>query len=1173
MIGSFTEVKPLFYWVQHILPLVYDDSLSYMELLGKVTKTLNELVENNNLLPDYIMKLIKEYISSGEIEKVLAEVLANYMLNVKFPPKGLTPAVGDGSADDTEAIQGCINYAYQNGGMAVYFPSGAYLTQPLTLNEKVTLFGQDRYTTRIVMKGGATKPLFTGTVDEMSLTGLGFDGNMDIQVNNVNLFTITVNSAIITNCLLTDGYDLLNITVNNELQLDNILFRHAVENALVVGGAGYVQGDNLIFKSLSTLIGKNYIVLNTNKSILEEVKCFGAAPNGVLIGGNSNVVNMWCEACQTPYVDNGTNNTIHVYGASEDEKFTGDVTQYIGGFLNQTVVATKKLVSRNVIDTAGGTRQESTTGNKTETVNGNDTETVGGDKKETVSGSKSVIVTRSLDENIGTNKISVIKGTNTETITGLSTENANGGKALISTDYNENVINRNITAAKIEETLTGNKTVTAANITETVSGDRTINGGDITHTGDNITTHAKVDLDEQTDGNKVMRVTGTINETTGAKTENVNGAHTETVTGAKSTTAGTVDLTATNGETHRGKRMSILNTDPLQYSKPAPAPDLSKYFDYVPMLDVNNVGYKVIASNDLTKKLDDLLEFYYADVVDFGADPTGATDSTAAVQAALDSNASTIVFPAGTYLVTWAKIPSNKHVIGYGAKITTNGNIIFANKADGVTGGWSANRDITIEGFEVFAPNPVNCTPFGFGHATHVTVKNCVFHDIQTWHFIEFNSCKGCIVDNCYFYNYGTAAGGYTEMIQLDYALQEGVFPWFGPYDQTPTQDTKIVNCSFVGNSERISGHIPAAIGNHTSSTEWKIIGTEIANCYFENMGSCLKFVLSANLIMTGCYANNCENGVYMGGTIYGTNINNNFLVGRSDWEQTGYKRGIFIEWVNSADMTMIIGNTVANFGSHGVTCQGRMTNGFNNHIVQNGCNGLYVGWNDAGSKYSDNICWGNNMLAPAENPFYDFRLRLTRQGNFPAETAIGDFLISNNKFSSAGLTNDNVADLGAWQKGYFVMNFCKYTYINQASQVCVAGNNWLNWSPVETVQSPTIGTTVQFQPTEGVPFTAKGWVPIISGNVPVAGLWEFIGFIAIGASPRSSGLKGSVRIGKSRNSFEVNATAEEQREVYCEVSIIMRMNANDPVSLEVWATQAGAASATTCIFGTKIAD
>ena len=517
MIGSFTEVKPLYYWVQHILPLVYDDSLSYMELLGKVTKILNELVENNNLLPDYIMQLIKEYISSGEIEKVLSEVLANYMLNVKFPPKGLTPAVGDGSADDTEAIQGCIDYAYQNGGMAVYFPSGAYLTQPLTLNEKVTLFGQDRYTTRIVMKGGATKPLFTGTVDEMSLTGLGFDGNMDIQVNNVNLFTITVNSAIITNCLFTDGYDLLNITVNNELQLDNILFRHAVENALVVGGAGYVQGDNLIFKSLSALIGKNYVVLNTNKSILEEVKCFGAAPNGVLIGGNSNVVNMWCEACQTPYVDNGTNNTVHVYSVMEDEKFTGNVSQYIGGFLNQTVVSTKKLTAKNVIDTAGGTRQESTTGDKTETVNGNDTETVGGDKKETVSGSKSIIVTRSLDENIGTNKISLVKGTNTETITGLSTENANGGKVLVSTDYNENVINKNITAAKIEETLTGNKTVTAANITENVSGDKTVNAGDVTETLTGNKTVTSANTTENVSGDKTVNA-GDVTETSKNRT-------------------------------------------------------------------------------------------------------------------------------------------------------------------------------------------------------------------------------------------------------------------------------------------------------------------------------------------------------------------------------------------------------------------------------------------------------------------------------------------------------------------------------------------------------------------------------------------------------------------------------------------------------------------------------
>lgn len=648
MIGSFTEVKPLQYWVQHILPLVYDDSLSYMELLGKVTKILNEMVENNNLLPDYIMQLIKEYISSGEIEKVLSEVLANYMLNVKFPPKGLTPAVGDGSADDTEAIQGCIDYAYQNGGMAVYFPSGAYLTQPLTLNEKVTLFGQDRYTTRIVMKGGATKPLFTGTIDEMSLTGLGFDGNMDIQVNNVNLFTITVNSALITNCLLTDGYDLLNITVNNELQLDNILFRHAVENALVVGGGGYVQGDNLIFKSLSTLIGKNYVILNTNKSILEEVKCFGAAPNGVLIGGNSNVVNMWCEACQTPYVDNGTNNTVHVYSVMEDEKFTGNVSQYIGGHLTQTVIAEKILASGNLKDTANGTREESTTGNKTETVN----------------------------------------GTKTETITGLYTENANGGKVLVSTDYNENVINKNITAAKIEETLTGNKTVTASNLTEIVAGDTTITSGDISATADNITFDVKTTL------------------------------HTD----AQNTV-----ITSKEATTFTGKDFKVNTTEPLSYKTPTV---LDRYFKSVPFKDELGEAYNVLVGSDFKSDI--------INVKDKGAKGDGVTDDTLAIQSAINSlpnQGGVVFFPIGEYIIT------DTITIGNGTKDNVSSKnciaLIGANNAATNLSVWAGNNGTCIRYkgtaakpmLRILGPilNPVieNITLWGEDTASHGIYMTC----------------------------------------------------------------------------------------------------------------------------------------------------------------------------------------------------------------------------------------------------------------------------------------------------------------------------------------------------------------------------------------------------------------------------------------------------------------
>lgn len=348
MDNNFTAISQLKFWCQKVLPLVYDDSLSFYEVLCKVQSKINDLIENNSKLPDFIMELIRNYISSGEIEKVLADVLANYMLNVKFPPEGLTPAKGDGTADDTEAIQGCIDYAYNHGGMSVYFPSGKYLTQALTLRNKATLFGQDRYTTQLVLKGGATTPMFAGAIDEFTMSGLGFDGNMGIQVNNVNLFDISVNSAIITNVLFTDGYDLLKVTVNNDLQLTNSIFLHAVENSLVVSGLGYVQADNLIFEELSALMGKNFVVLNTSNSILEQIKCVGSAPNCVKITGNNNIIKFWNEKATNSYEDSGVGNSISVYGKTEVTKLSGNSTEFIGGSISQTITGSKTINANNI---------------------------------------------------------------------------------------------------------------------------------------------------------------------------------------------------------------------------------------------------------------------------------------------------------------------------------------------------------------------------------------------------------------------------------------------------------------------------------------------------------------------------------------------------------------------------------------------------------------------------------------------------------------------------------------------------------------------------------------------------------------------------------------------------------------------------------------------------------
>ena len=172
-----------------VLPTVYSEALSYGEQLDKFCYQLNKLIENNNILPDYISEVIEKYISSGAIGEVVRDILANYILNVKYPPDGITPAVGDGSADDTEAIQGCNDYASANGGV-VYFPYGSYLTQSITMKDNVSLFGFDRYSTKIVLKGGATKPLISGSATDFSIMNLTLDGNSGIQVNDVNVITL-----------------------------------------------------------------------------------------------------------------------------------------------------------------------------------------------------------------------------------------------------------------------------------------------------------------------------------------------------------------------------------------------------------------------------------------------------------------------------------------------------------------------------------------------------------------------------------------------------------------------------------------------------------------------------------------------------------------------------------------------------------------------------------------------------------------------------------------------------------------------------------------------------------------------------------------------------------------------------------------------------------------------
>ena len=70
--GNYNELKNFKFWCQKILPLVYDDSLSYYEILCKVVKYINELIDQDKVFVDELSDIKKKF--DNEIEEIKKEL-------------------------------------------------------------------------------------------------------------------------------------------------------------------------------------------------------------------------------------------------------------------------------------------------------------------------------------------------------------------------------------------------------------------------------------------------------------------------------------------------------------------------------------------------------------------------------------------------------------------------------------------------------------------------------------------------------------------------------------------------------------------------------------------------------------------------------------------------------------------------------------------------------------------------------------------------------------------------------------------------------------------------------------------------------------------------------------------------------------------------------------------
>ena len=134
------------FWCQLALPLVYDDSLSFYELLNKVVKYLNNtikdvaLVEGKveylgtefdklyNYVHDYfdnldvedeLWNIFNEMYESGELAEIIEPYVSRDINNYITPE--MFGAVGDGETDDSQAFANM----FADGTSFIMFKSGA----------------------------------------------------------------------------------------------------------------------------------------------------------------------------------------------------------------------------------------------------------------------------------------------------------------------------------------------------------------------------------------------------------------------------------------------------------------------------------------------------------------------------------------------------------------------------------------------------------------------------------------------------------------------------------------------------------------------------------------------------------------------------------------------------------------------------------------------------------------------------------------------------------------------------------------------------------------------------------------------------------------------------------------------------------------------------------------
>lgn len=393
----FTPTNPLCVWVQRILPLVYDDSLSYCEVLAKVVEKINILINNNNNIPAYVKQVFNEFVKSGELEKLVKQILdrQDIVVNVKYPPDGVVAAVGDGATNDTAAFNSCIAYAIKNG-MPVYIPDGVYMLDAITINGNVQIFGTPKTDLYLNVKpeAGAMFTIEGGNVGFFNLTAYGQHAKQpnDTTFLYVNEQNANVEVRNVTVSQFNRGFELLD---TKSFKADSCIFVNNGMNAITTSNNAYkVTIDNCHFDGLTERNATTYVISNSNGLRLMNAEFLGNASIGINYVGSKDVfIHYYKTAIATPVTGTGVNPIIIENNGKIKYALDDDITAYIANLILNTsgdmTLETHDMTinAERLIETISG-EKASQAAKRTDVVSGTATLEAGAVEVQTTQGEK-----------------------------------------------------------------------------------------------------------------------------------------------------------------------------------------------------------------------------------------------------------------------------------------------------------------------------------------------------------------------------------------------------------------------------------------------------------------------------------------------------------------------------------------------------------------------------------------------------------------------------------------------------------------------------------------------------------------------------------------------------------------------------------------------------------------